>query len=62
MRKAILETLMNNTDRYISGEDLSNEFGVSRTAVWKAIKQLKEQGYAIESVTRKGYKLIEKSK
>jgi BirA family biotin operon repressor/biotin-[acetyl-CoA-carboxylase] ligase len=61
MRKAILETLMNNTDRYISGEDLSNEFGVSRTAVWKAIKHLKEQGYAIESVTRKGYKLIEKT-
>lgn len=61
MRKEILKTLLENTDKYISGEDISNKFGVSRTAVWKAIKQLKEQGYEIESISRKGYKLIEKS-
>lgn len=61
MRKEILKTLMENTDKYISGEDISQRFGVSRTAVWKAIKQLKEQGYEIESVSRKGYKLIERS-
>jgi BirA family biotin operon repressor/biotin-[acetyl-CoA-carboxylase] ligase len=59
MRKEILKTLMENRETYISGEDLSQRFGVSRTAVWKAIKQLKEQGYQIESVSRKGYKLIE---
>lgn len=61
MRKEILKTLMENTDKYISGEDLSQKFGVSRTAVWKAIKHLKEQGYEIESVSRKGYKLIHKT-
>lgn len=61
MRKEILRLLMENTDQYISGEELSHQFGVSRTAVWKAIKQLKEQGYAIESVSRKGYKLVEKT-
>lgn len=61
MRKEILKTLIENTDKYISGEDISQRFGVSRTAVWKAIKQLKEQGYEIESISRKGYKLIERS-
>lgn len=61
MRKEILRLLMENTDQYISGEELSHQFGVSRTAVWKAIKHLKEQGYAIESVSKKGYKLIEKT-
>jgi BirA family biotin operon repressor/biotin-[acetyl-CoA-carboxylase] ligase len=61
MRKEILRLLMESTDKYISGEELSQQFGVSRTAVWKAIKHLKEQGYNIESVSRKGYKLIEKS-
>ncbi|MBN2898949.1 MAG: biotin--[acetyl-CoA-carboxylase] ligase [Clostridia bacterium] len=61
MRKEILKTLMENTDKYISGEELSQIFSVSRTAVWKAIKALKEQGYQIESVSRKGYKLIEQT-
>ncbi len=61
MRKEILKTLMENTDKYISGETLSQRFGVSRTAVWKAINQLKEQGYEIESISRKGYKLLEKA-
>lgn len=61
MRKEILKTLIENTDKYISGEEISQRFGVSRTAVWKAIKHLKEQGYEIESVSRKGYKLIEQT-
>lgn len=57
MRKKILELLI-NSDRYISGEDLSKLLGVSRTAIWKNIKKLKEEGYTIKSITNKGYKLI----
>ena len=34
-------------------------FGVSRTAVWKAINQLKEEGYVIDSVQNKGYRITE---
>lgn len=57
MREKVLR-LLHDADDYISGEDMSNLLGVSRTAVWKVMKQLKEQGYEIESVTRRGYKLI----
>lgn len=45
---------------YISGEKLSEILGVSRTAVWKAVNTLREEGYEIDSVTKKGYKLIKK--
>jgi BirA family biotin operon repressor/biotin-[acetyl-CoA-carboxylase] ligase len=57
--KAEILKLLRECEDYISGERLSKEFGVSRTAIWKYIHQLKEEGYQIESVTRKGYRLIE---
>ncbi|MGI2327045.1 biotin--[acetyl-CoA-carboxylase] ligase [Planococcus sp. YIM B11945] len=41
----------------ISGQQLAEEFGVSRTAIWKHIKELEEQGYEIESVKKRGYSL-----
>ncbi|TLS53122.1 biotin--[acetyl-CoA-carboxylase] ligase [Paenibacillus antri] len=43
---------------YVSGERLSRELGVSRTAVWKRIRRLEEEGYVFESVPRLGYKLV----
>lgn len=58
MKKHVLEALKNNKDRFISGEELSSRIGVSRTAVWKHIKHLKEEGYEIESFSRKGYCLL----
>lgn len=58
MKKEILESLKQNKENFISGEELSNQIGVSRTAIWKHIKQLKEEGYGIESTSRKGYRLI----
>ena len=42
----------------ISGQQLADEFGISRTAVWKHIKELEEQGYEIASVKKKGYSLV----
>lgn len=47
--------LLKETDEYISGQELCERFGVSRTAVWKVINQLKEEGYEIEAVRNKGY-------
>ena len=47
MKTEIL-TLLRETDGYVSGQELCEKFGVSRTAVWKAINQLKEAGYEIE--------------
>lgn len=48
-------------DNYISGTALAERLGVSRTAVWKNIQQLKEDGYNITAVTNKGYKLVKTS-
>ena len=56
--KAEILTLLRERDGYISGQELCHKFGVSRTAVWKAINQLKESGYEIEAVPNKGYHLV----
>lgn len=51
--------VLQNGDGYISGQRLCEELGISRTAVWKYMKQLKEEGYEIEAVQNKGYHLVE---
>jgi len=58
VKNKILQKLKENTGDFISGEDLSQMYNVSRTAVWKCIKSLKEDGYIIESSSRKGYRLL----
>lgn len=57
MKEEILR-LLRSADGYISGQELCNRFGVSRTAVWKAMNQLKEAGYEIEAQQNKGYRLM----
>lgn len=57
MKDIILQKLKENISGYVSGEALSSALNVSRTAVWKYIKELKKDGYLIDSSTRKGYKL-----
>ena len=59
MRDKIIETILDSKDEFISGEELSKKLGISRAAIWKHMKVLKEEGYNIESVNRKGYRLIE---
>ena len=54
MKSEILK-LLKEAEGYISGQELCERFGVSRTAVWKVINQLKEEGYEIEAVRNKGY-------
>ncbi len=58
MKNEILKILKKNTDYFISGESISEDFNVSRSAVWKHINTLREEGYEIESQSRRGYKLI----
>ena len=53
----LLELLGKDREQYHSGEELSAQLGVTRTAVWKAMGRLREQGYRIDSVTRRGYRL-----
>lgn len=45
-------------DGYLSGEEIAGQLAVSRTAVWKAISALKEDGYKLEAVSNRGYRLI----
>ncbi|WP_160679692.1 biotin--[acetyl-CoA-carboxylase] ligase [Clostridium sp. C8-1-8] len=57
MKDKILGILKENDD-FVSGELICKEFGITRSAIWKYIKALKEEGYDIQSFTKKGYKLI----
>lgn len=50
--------LLKEKDEFMSGQDLCDFLGISRTAVWKAVKQLKEEGYEIESVPNRGYHMV----
>ncbi len=54
MQNKILKLLYNSED-YISGQQMSESLGVSRQAVNKAVKSLRDKGFGIESVTKKGY-------
>lgn len=56
MKEKILQ-MLKEADGFISGQEICSRLGVSRTAVWKAIKQLREDGYDIEAVNNKGYRL-----
>ncbi len=57
MKSRILKLLRESGD-YISGQQLCEELGVSRTAVWKVMGKLKEEGYQIDSVPNRGYRLV----
>ena len=56
--KAEILTILKETDGYVSGQELCEKFGVSRTAIWKVVNQLKKEGYEITSVQNKGYHLV----
>lgn len=57
LKLEILRLLEENRDRDLSGEWLATQFGVSRNAVWKAIKALGAEGYRIEAGKNRGYRL-----
>lgn len=57
----ILELLYKNADRWLSGEEISRNLGISRTAVWKYINNLRKSGYIIESSSRHGHRLLSRS-
>ncbi|MBS7528800.1 biotin--[acetyl-CoA-carboxylase] ligase [Fusibacter paucivorans] len=61
MRTEIIKMLQTHRHDYISGEEISKIMNVSRTAVWKIINQLRQEGYDIESSPHKGYRLVSQS-
>lgn len=52
----ILE-LLRRQEGFLSGEDIGRELSITRAAVWKGIKKLREEGYEIEAMTNRGYRL-----
>ncbi len=58
LKTDILFELLKNDD-YISGQNLAEKFGKSRAAVWKAVKNLIKDGYDIDALTNRGYRLTE---
>ncbi|MBD3878463.1 MAG: biotin--[acetyl-CoA-carboxylase] ligase [Quinella sp. 1Q5] len=57
MRMTIVEMLKSAGGDFISGESIAGKLGISRTAVWKHIQKLRQNGYQILSSERCGYKL-----
>lgn len=58
MKTQILK-MLRSSEEYTSGQSICNTLGVSRTAVWKYINQLKEDGYGIDALQNKGYHISE---
>lgn len=57
-RETILSLFNQTPDGFVSGEQISEELGVSRTAVWKHIRNLRQAGYQIEAIPSRGYQLL----
>ena len=57
--KAEILKMLREADGYISGQEICEKFNVSRTAVWKVIRRLQEDGYEVEAVRNKGYRMVE---
>ncbi|HEU4963711.1 MAG TPA: biotin--[acetyl-CoA-carboxylase] ligase [Bacilli bacterium] len=58
-QETILHMLRERPSDFVSGEAMCQSLGVSRTAVWKHIKDLQDAGYKIEAVRNRGYRLVD---
>lgn len=60
-KEKVLKYLEEIDSDYVSGQVLAENLGLSRTAVWKSIADLRKDGAQIEAITNRGYHLIRKS-
>ncbi|HEY2421303.1 MAG TPA: biotin--[acetyl-CoA-carboxylase] ligase [Neobacillus sp.] len=58
IRKELLDAFTAAGDSYLSGQYLAELIGCSRTAVWKHIMELRKDGFELEAVRRKGYRIV----
>ncbi|WP_432355143.1 biotin--[acetyl-CoA-carboxylase] ligase [Sporosarcina sp. A2] len=59
IKSELLKRMAGGKEHPISGQQLADEYGVSRTAIWKYVKELESEGYEIGSIRKKGYYLID---
>lgn len=57
VKNDLLYALEKNKGEEISGQALADKLGVTRAAIWKAVKALQEDGYLISATRNKGYRL-----
>ena len=55
----ILETLLNERNQFVSGSYLAKQLGITRPAIWKKLAKLREQGFVIDAVRNRGYRLAQ---
>lgn len=60
-KEKLLSLFEEQKGTYLSGEEIAERLSVSRTAVWKAVKSLRNEGYEIDAVQNKGYSLSVKT-
>ena len=61
LKNAVLEILEQNRDQSLSGQKIAGRLSVTRAAVWKAVEELRQEGYIIDAVTNRGYQLSQAS-
>lgn len=61
LKERVLAVLEENKGKSVSGSEIARSVGMTRSAVWKAVKSLREEGYSICAVTNRGYCLSEES-
>ncbi|MBT2701531.1 biotin--[acetyl-CoA-carboxylase] ligase [Bacillus sp. ISL-40] len=58
IRKELLDAFTTAGDTFLSGQHLAELIGCSRTAVWKHIEELRKEGFELEAVRNKGYRIL----
>ncbi|MEH7504620.1 biotin--[acetyl-CoA-carboxylase] ligase [Neobacillus drentensis] len=61
IRKELIDAFTNAGDAFLSGQHLAELMGCSRTAVWKHIEELRKEGFELEAVRNKGYRILKTS-
>jgi len=57
-KNELLKRLFEANGQPVSGQEIADEFGLSRTAIWKYVKDFEKEGYEIGTIRKKGYYLI----
>ncbi len=58
LRKKLLDAFTEHEGEYLSGQYIADLIGCSRTAVWKHIEDLRQEGFELEAIRRKGYRIL----
>jgi BirA family transcriptional regulator, biotin operon repressor / biotin---[acetyl-CoA-carboxylase] ligase len=58
IRKKLIQAFSESNGEFLSGQALADIAGCSRTAIWKHIEELRKEGFVLEAVRKKGYRIV----